>query len=102
MKKRGRPKKLETLIEEGLVMQRQFTRKYENNDGTTSIWTYDLDKHPNGPISVETIFPKNYQHYPDYTKPENLWIPVKHRVYINPKTGKEVSHSKALKLGLAR
>jgi len=32
----------------------KITRKYENED-TISIWTYDLDKFKNGPISVETI-----------------------------------------------
>ena len=32
----------------------KFVRKYENED-TISIWTYDLDKFKNGPVSVETI-----------------------------------------------
>jgi hypothetical protein len=32
----------------------KITRKYETED-TISIWTYDLDKFKNGPISVETI-----------------------------------------------
>ena len=35
----------------------KITRKYENED-TISIWTYDLDKFKNGPISVETIYKK--------------------------------------------
>ncbi len=32
----------------------KITRQYENED-TISIWTYDLDKFKNGPISVEII-----------------------------------------------
>jgi hypothetical protein len=32
----------------------KITRKYETED-TISIWTYDLGKFKNGPISVETI-----------------------------------------------
>ena len=99
--KRGRPKKLETLIEEGLAMQRQFTREYTYSDGTKSIWVYDLDKNPNGPISVENVFPKNHNPYPDYRLPQNQDIPMKHRVYLHPKTLKEISYNKANKLGLA-
>ena len=30
----------------------KFTRTYEDED-TIETWTYDLDKFPNGPISVE-------------------------------------------------
>lgn len=36
----------------------KITRKYETED-TISIWTYDLDKFKNGPISVETIDKKS-------------------------------------------
>jgi len=31
---------------------RKFTRNYEDED-TTEIWTYDLDKFENGPINIE-------------------------------------------------
>lgn len=31
---------------------RKFTRSYEDDD-TTEIWTFDLDKFENGPIGVE-------------------------------------------------
>jgi hypothetical protein len=102
--RRGRPKNRETLITEGVIQpqQRKFTREYVQKDGIKDIWTYDLDKNPSGPISVETIYPKGYNHILDYTQKENHWIPVNHRTYINPKNGKEVSHNLALKLGLAR
>lgn len=102
MSKRGRPKSVETLIAESMVQQRKFTREYNHDDGTKSIWTYDLDKNTTGPISVETVYPKGYNHILDYTQKDNHWIPVNHRTYVHPKTGKEISHNKALKLGLAR
>ena len=101
-KKRGRPKSIVNLIAEGVTQQRKFVREFVHQDGTKDIWTYDLDKNSNGPVSVETIYPKGYNHILDYTQKENHWIPVAHRTYIHPKTGKEISHNKALKLGLAR
>ena len=100
MKKRGRPKQ-EKLLVVDMSEIRQFTRKYINADGTVDTWTYDLDKFANGPISVETTFPKNYNPYPDYRLPENQDIPMKHRVYLHPKTLKEISYNKAKKLGIA-
>ena len=100
--RRGRPKSIVTLTAEGVAQQRKFTREYVHRDGVKDIWTYDLDKNPSGPISVESIYPKGYNHLLDYTQKENHWIPVTQRTYVNPKTGKEVSHNKALQLGLAR
>jgi len=102
--RRGRPKKRETLINEGVIQpqQRKFVREYVHRDGVRDIWTYDLDKKTSGPISVESIYPKDYNHILDYTLKENHWIPVANRTYVHPKTGKEISHNKALKLGLAR
>ena len=100
--KRGRPKSIKTLVAEGMAQQRKYTREFNYADGKKDVWTYDLDKNPHGPISVDFFYPKGYNHIIDYTQKENHWIPVAHRTYINPKTGKEISHNKALKLGLAR
>ena len=102
--RRGRPKNRETLITEGVIQpqKRKFTREFNYEDGKKDVWTYDLDKNPHGPISVEYFYPKGYNHILDYTDRDNHWIPVAHRTYINPKNGKEVSHNKALTLGLAR
>jgi len=33
-------------------MERKFARNYED-EYTTETWAYDLDKFPNGPVSVE-------------------------------------------------
>jgi hypothetical protein len=40
--------------------QRKFEVVYKDDDGTESIWKYDLDKFPNGPISTETKYPVGY------------------------------------------
>ena len=39
---------------------RKFERIYKDDDGCESIWKYDLDKFPNGPISVENKYPIKY------------------------------------------
>jgi hypothetical protein len=33
-------------------MERKFTRVYDDED-TIETWTFDLDKFPNGPISID-------------------------------------------------
>ena len=40
---------------------RKFQHIYKDEDGVESIWKYDLDKFPNGPISVENKFPPHYE-----------------------------------------
>ena len=39
---------------------RKFEHIYKDDDGCESIWKYDLDKFPNGPISVEIKYPAGY------------------------------------------
>ena len=39
---------------------RKFEVVYKDDDGVESIWKYDLDKFPNGPISTETKYPAGY------------------------------------------
>jgi hypothetical protein len=102
IQRRGRPKSIETLVTEKMAQQRKFTREYTHRDGVKDIWTYDLDKNLSGPVSVEMVYPKGYNHSIDYTQKENHWIPVSQRLYIHPKTGKEISHKQAVKIGLAR
>lgn len=45
---RGRPPKETPVLEQPT----KFTRNYED-ELTTEVWTYDLSKSSNGPISVE-------------------------------------------------
>lgn len=40
---------------------RKFQVVYKDEDGVESVWKYDLDKFPNGPISVENKFPPHYE-----------------------------------------
>lgn len=40
---------------------RKFQHIYKDDDGVESVWKYDLDKFPNGPISVENKFPPHYE-----------------------------------------
>ena len=42
--------KIEPLVKD---KPRKFQHIYKDADGCESIWKYDLDKFPNGPISVE-------------------------------------------------
>jgi len=39
---------------------RKFEYIYKDEDGSESIWKYDLDKFPNGPISVEQKYSAEY------------------------------------------
>ena len=39
---------------------RKFQHVYKDDDGFESTWKYDLDKFPNGPISVENKYPAGY------------------------------------------
>jgi len=41
--------------------RKKFEVIYKDADGVESVWKYDLDKFPNGPISVENKFPPHYE-----------------------------------------
>jgi hypothetical protein len=48
---------------------RKFQHIYKDDDGTESIWKYDLDKTMNGPISVEIKYPPGFdKEYKDAQK----------------------------------
>ncbi len=38
----------------------KFEIVYKDDDGTESVWKYDLKKFPNGPIEVTNKFPAGY------------------------------------------
>ena len=98
IERRGRPKSIETLTAEGVAQQRKFIREYVHKDGTKDIWTYDLDKNPSGPVSVEFIYPKNFIHISDQF--EDSHLPLTKRTWVNPANGKEVGYTRAKNLGL--
>lgn len=41
--------------------QTKFERVFEDED-SISVWKYDLDKHPYGPISTEIKYKRGYKH----------------------------------------
>jgi hypothetical protein len=94
--KRGRPK--EAHVEPTQAPSR-FTREFTNNNGHRSVWTYDLNKSLNGPISVEVFYPKGSKEEPNETDES---IPKTKRKYYNPKNGKLVAYTRAKELGIIK
>jgi hypothetical protein len=92
--KKGRPSSTDSVQTEP---PHKFTREYKDHTGYRSVWTYDLDKNPNGPISVEQFYPKGSKEEPDETDES---IPKTKRKYYNPKNGKLVAYTRAKELGL--
>ena len=79
-----------------------FERHYEDEDGTKSIWKYNLLKHKNGPIETTVIYPKNYKAPSDILKEKNKKLPKNKQKFINPKNGKFVAYQRAKILGLVK
>jgi hypothetical protein len=92
--KRGRPPVIDPIQTE---RPRKFTREYKDYTGHRSVWTYNLDINPFGPIMVEEFYLKGSIQEPDETD-EN--IPKTKRKYVNPKNGKLVAYTRAKELGL--
>lgn len=92
--KRGRPPVIDPVQTEPL---RKFTREYKEYTGHRSVWTYDLDKNPYGPIMVEEFYPKGSTVDPD---PTDESIPKTKRKYVNPVNNKLVAYTRAKELGL--
>ena len=95
IEKRGRPTIASTDPDQ---QPRKFTREFTNFKGIRSVWKYDLDYYPNGPISVETFYPNGF--VSDAEKEDKL--PKTQRKYINTANGKEVSYGRAKQLGLIK
>jgi hypothetical protein len=92
--KRGRPPVIDPVQAEP---PRKFTREYKDYTGHRSVWTYNLDINPFGPIMVEEFYPKGSTQEPDETDES---IPKTKRKYVNPKNGKLVAYTRAKELGL--
>jgi len=92
--KRGRPPVIDPVQTE---QPRKFTREYKDYTGHRSVWTYNLDINPFGPIMVEEFYPKGSTQEPDETDES---IPKTKRKYVNPKNGKLVAYTRAKELGL--
>jgi hypothetical protein len=81
---------------------RQYQREFINDDGTTEIWEYDLDKFNKGPIKSTTIYPKNYKSPLDIIKAENKGVPLTKQQWFNPANGKLVGYTRAKALNLIK
>ena len=66
---------------------KQFTKTFINDDGTTCVWKYDLDKSTSGPIETTTSYPKEYLGTVEKTKNNKV-----DQKYFNPANGKYVSY----------
>lgn len=95
--RRGRPPVMDSAQTEA---PRKFTREYTGYTGHRSVWTYDLNKNPNGPISVEQFYPKNTNNDPVEIDETDESISKTKRKYINPKNGKLVAYTRAKELGI--
>ena len=85
---RGRP----TTNKEPIL---KYTQIFEDEDGGKQIWIYDKTKNPNGPLSVEIKYPKDYISYAD----EQELLPKTVRKYTTDE-GNWVGYSRAKVLGL--
>ena len=94
--KRGRPKEAHV---EPTQAPSKFTREFTDKDGHRSVWTYDLNKSPNGPISVEVFYPKGAKEEFDPTSDK---IKKTKRMYYNEKNGKLVAYTRAKELGIIK
>ncbi len=86
-------------------------RVYNNEDGSVSVWEYDLAKNPNRPVCV-TEYPAGHKLIAEVTREaeesietekkvlEGKKVPKTKMKYLNPATGKEVGYVRAKNLGL--
>ena len=88
---RGRPK-----LAEEIPPPRQFTKVYENSDGTTETWHYNLDKAPNGPFKVDIKHSTSHLTFEE----QNALLSKTQRKYHNPANDKYVGYGRAKQLGL--
>jgi hypothetical protein len=81
---------------------RQYQREFINDDGTTEIWKYDLDKFDKGPIETITTYPKGYKSPLEVIKAENKDVPLTKQQWFNPANGKMVGYTRAKALNLIK
>lgn len=97
IERRGRPSNASSNPEQ---QSRQFVREYKDHTGHRSVWTYDLDINPYGPISVEEFYVGNNKASKTEEDPTSESIPKTKRMYYNEANGKLVGYTRAKALGL--
>ena len=93
--RRGRPTQAHTDPEQ---QPTKFTREFKDHAGNRSVWTYDLVKTSNGPISVEFFYVAGYISQAEVEDK----LPKTKRKYINPSNGKLIAYSRAKELGIVK
>jgi hypothetical protein len=97
--KRGRPK-----VHHDDEPRRKYVQRYTGPNGSSSVWIYDLDVNPYGPVSTEEFPPTEVEEEPEEKKvvipTDQAELPKTQRKYINPANGKEVGYTRAKNLGL--
>ena len=88
---RGRPK-----LAEEVPPPRQYTRMFDNGDGSIETWHYNLDKFSNGPFKVDIKYSTNHLTFEEI----NEALPITKRKYYNPANEKYVGYGRAKQLGL--
>jgi hypothetical protein len=83
-----------------IIKETKFQREFINDDDTTEIWKYDLDKFSKGPIETIINYPKGWQSPLDVIKGKNKKLPLSKQQFLNPATGKMVAYFRAKQLGL--
>ena len=81
----------------------KYTREYENNDGTISIWRYDSSKTTNGPVSVTITYPADFtvkEEVKEVKEVKKGKVPKYKQTFLNPKTGKMIGYARAKNLKL--
>lgn len=82
------------------ITNRQFAREYIEHNGFKSIWLYNLDINPNGPILVENFYPSNYEDPNEKLERVNRNLPITKQTFLNPANSKMVGYGRAKTLGL--
>ena len=96
MAKRGRP------TEEIVEHPTKWVDIYDEVDGTKTKWTWDKIKSPNAPLSVEVIYPKDWDNGDEDEEIYPIDVPKTKRKYWNPASEKYVGYTRARALGLIK
>ena len=96
MAKRGRP------TEEIVEHPTKWVDIYDEVVGTKTKWTWDKIKSPNAPLSVEVIYPKDWDNGDEDEEIYPIDVPKTKRKYWNPASEKYVGYTRARALGLIK
>ena len=70
--------------------------------GIVTTYTYAGNSIVNGMVKAEFEYPKGYLEQFNKKQKQQDNLPKTKRLYLNPATGREVSYSRALSLGLLK